>query len=160
MQLEQQTLAVLQLKQCAIVWLACVALQSRSRCLCLRAGQWCFPGGSLELGETLAECAIRETLEETGLRLRSSPPPPEEVYSDDLSFPTPIAAADGIFRDAGGRGLWAWGGQSLAAMAAARRRWLTVHKALLQGLSTVRRLFLALAEVLHGHSRTAAGVWS
>jgi hypothetical protein len=71
----------------------------------LTAGLWCFPGGSLELGETLADCAVRETLEETGLLLRNSGVPPEEVYSDDLSFPTPIAAADGIYRDAGGRGM-------------------------------------------------------
>jgi len=72
--------------------------------LCLpvsSAGQWCFPGGSLELGETLAECAVRETQEETGVVLRNSGVPPEEVYSDDLSFPTPIAAADGIYHDAG-----------------------------------------------------------
>ncbi|GLI62934.1 hypothetical protein VaNZ11_005786 [Volvox africanus] len=31
--------------------------------------RWCFPGGSLELGETLAACAAREVEEETGLRL-------------------------------------------------------------------------------------------
>lgn len=30
-------------------------------------GQWCFPGGSLELGEEIAECAAREVLEETGV---------------------------------------------------------------------------------------------
>lgn len=30
------------------------------------AGYWCFPGGKQEDGETLADCAIRETLEETG----------------------------------------------------------------------------------------------
>eukprot|EP00877_Chromochloris_zofingiensis_P009648 jgi/Chrzof1/4937/Cz15g05080.t1 len=35
-------------------------------------GQWCFPGGSLELGETLVQCACREVLEETGLALVTS----------------------------------------------------------------------------------------
>lgn len=32
-------------------------------------GQWCLPGGHTDLGETLAETAIRETLEETGLHV-------------------------------------------------------------------------------------------
>jgi ADP-ribose pyrophosphatase YjhB (NUDIX family) len=32
-------------------------------------GRWAFPGGYLEWGETLEEGAVRETLEETGLRV-------------------------------------------------------------------------------------------
>jgi 8-oxo-dGTP diphosphatase len=31
-------------------------------------GRWTLPGGSMELGETFAECARRQLLEETGLR--------------------------------------------------------------------------------------------
>jgi ADP-ribose pyrophosphatase YjhB (NUDIX family) len=32
-------------------------------------GQWSIPGGALELGETLKQGAVREALEETGLRV-------------------------------------------------------------------------------------------
>lgn len=32
---------------------------------------WAFPGGKLEVGETLRECALREFEEETGIQLRS-----------------------------------------------------------------------------------------
>ena len=31
-------------------------------------GQWCVPGGSLEIGETLKQAAVRELFEETGIK--------------------------------------------------------------------------------------------
>lgn len=34
-------------------------------------GQWSVPGGALEIGETLRQCAAREALEETGLRVEA-----------------------------------------------------------------------------------------
>lgn len=34
-------------------------------------GQWSIPGGALEVGETLRECAAREALEETGLQIEA-----------------------------------------------------------------------------------------
>ena len=34
------------------------------------AGTWSFPGGHLEVGETLTGCASRELLEETGINVR------------------------------------------------------------------------------------------
>ena len=33
-------------------------------------GPWGLPGGALELGETIEAAAVRETFEETGLRVR------------------------------------------------------------------------------------------
>ncbi len=33
---------------------------------------WCLPGGKQEYGETILECAAREVLEETGLRIHGA----------------------------------------------------------------------------------------
>lgn len=62
-------------------------------------GQWSIPGGSLELGETIIECAIRETLEETGIILRNKTP--GQLYSLDGALDSPVAYAgvDVISRD-------------------------------------------------------------
>jgi len=32
-------------------------------------GKWCFPGGAVEFGETLFDCARRESLEEAGIEV-------------------------------------------------------------------------------------------
>jgi len=34
------------------------------------AGEWCLPGGKIDFGETLEECAIREVKEETGIIIK------------------------------------------------------------------------------------------
>lgn len=34
-------------------------------------GEWAFPGGHLEFGESFAQCARREVLEETGMRIKN-----------------------------------------------------------------------------------------
>lgn len=45
------------------------------------AGTWALPGGHLEYAESVAECARREVLEETGLILEQVAPGP---YSSDV----------------------------------------------------------------------------
>lgn len=82
-------------------------------------GLWCFPGGSLELGETIAQCAAREILEEANVKLRCDGIPGSkaagpaagdrdsgdgdtEGFSKQLRRPTAFAAVDSIVREDGG----------------------------------------------------------
>jgi ADP-ribose pyrophosphatase YjhB (NUDIX family) len=64
-------------------------------------GLWSFCGGSLELGETIVECAIREAREETGLILRHKKDilPGTCLYFRDLQHPAVFSAVDVIDRE-------------------------------------------------------------
>jgi 8-oxo-dGTP diphosphatase len=46
-------------------------------------GEWSFPGGHLEMNETIEECAKRELLEETGINIGNMKPV-EKGYTNDI----------------------------------------------------------------------------
>lgn len=54
------------------------------------AGDWSFPGGHLEFGESIEECASRELVEETGLKALSLCPGPwvNDVIEEDKHYIT------------------------------------------------------------------------
>eukprot|EP00238_Polyblepharides_amylifera_P014470 CAMPEP_0196592632 /NCGR_PEP_ID=MMETSP1081-20130531/73312_1 /TAXON_ID=36882 /ORGANISM="Pyramimonas amylifera, Strain CCMP720" /LENGTH=179 /DNA_ID=CAMNT_0041916379 /DNA_START=131 /DNA_END=670 /DNA_ORIENTATION=- len=86
-------------------------------------GMWTFPGGGLELGETMEECAAREVLEEAGVAIRTSSgieklmgcgvAPQLSACGAKAPFngtgrfhsmlPTPFTAVDSIHKDDQGR---------------------------------------------------------
>jgi 8-oxo-dGTP pyrophosphatase MutT (NUDIX family) len=73
-----------------------LAADERGRALLQRrrdTGQWAIPMGKQELGETVAQCAIRETLEETGVTVEVTGL--LDIYSDPAHI---VAYTDGQVR--------------------------------------------------------------
>lgn len=61
------------------------------------SGHWAFPGGHLEFGETLEECAVREVQEETGIaitNIRSGPFTQDFFLQENKHYITIIMIAD------------------------------------------------------------------
>lgn len=55
---------------CSIFWQDYFLIVRRGKRV-LETGKWCLPCGYLDYDETIEECAIRETWEETGIDLRN-----------------------------------------------------------------------------------------
>lgn len=58
-------------RQLLFVGARCVVRDSEARVLLIQRsdnGQWALPAGAMELGESIADCAVRELFEETGVR--------------------------------------------------------------------------------------------
>ena len=109
------------------------------------AGRWGFPGGVLELGETVAEGAMRELLEETG------------VIAEPIG---PLTVIDTIDRDDEGRvrfhytlvairGLWQ-SGEGIAADDAEEVAWLSRAEITQAGLPTALALLPLIELALAG----------
>eukprot|EP00775_Hariotina_reticulata_P007852 gene7852-8049_t len=79
---------------------------------------WSFPGGSLELGESLASCAVREVLEETTVILRNVQGVTSDGPRKSLQQPTPFGAVDVVHQDDRGRLVFHYVVVQVASMAA------------------------------------------
>lgn len=66
------------------IGVACAIFDSKRLLLEKRAdcGFWGLIGGSLEIGETIEECALREVFEETGLKLKKEKLKLFSIYSN------------------------------------------------------------------------------
>ena len=57
-----------------------ILIVKRSSAVDSFSGYWCFPGGGVDKGETAEECAVRETFEETQIKVN----PGTLVYLDTI----------------------------------------------------------------------------
>jgi 8-oxo-dGTP diphosphatase len=59
-------------------------------------GTWCYPGGHLELGESWEECAIRETQEEAGIKIKNIrfATATNDIFREDKHYVTICMVAD------------------------------------------------------------------
>src|SRR5271168_4712322 len=60
-------------------------------------GQWAFPGGKQEVGETLETCVVRETLEETKYNIGSAGDLLMRRIKDDVDYSTFIKDVEDEF---------------------------------------------------------------
>lgn len=74
------------------------------------AGEWCFPGGGVEDGESEAKAAVRETLEETGYRIGAVGPELCTRVAEDVHFTTFLTKCEEEFvpKLNGEHVAWAW----------------------------------------------------
>ena len=60
-------------------------------------GEWCCPGGKMEDGESAADAAVRETLEETGYRVGTAGEEIATRVAEDVNFTTFLKKIDEEF---------------------------------------------------------------
>ena len=86
------------------------------------ADQWAVPGGRVEMGERLADAAVREVKEETGLDIRLGP----VIWTGEVIDPAAPPAWHFVLVDYVG---FVLGGVLAAGDDAAEARWVSVAEA-------------------------------